>query len=140
MPRWARFLSCAFTGLLLTLLGFLGVAGWWEGRSGYWQSVVSFLSTPAFWSLVLLFSLLVGAGLLLARLGVYLYGAPNLLAGLLAGILPALVYVVFLLAANGRQWGGLGASLLKAWPSALLFVLPFACAGAFTTWLWDRLD
>lgn len=140
MPRWARFLSCSFTGLLLTLCGFFLAAHWFEGRPGYWRGLLDYLTTPAFWSLVLLFGLLSGVGLIIARVAVNLYGLPDAVAGLVSGALVAVVYAAFLLAAHAPEWGGTAVGLHKAWPAGAVFALPFALAGAFTTWLWDRLD
>lgn len=140
MPRWVRFLSCSFTGLLLALTGFFLAAYWWEGGAGYWQAVITFMSTPAFWYLAALSALLVAVSLFLGRLAVYLYGLPNGIAGLLAGFLVAAGYTLFLLSAHAESWGGMVGGLQKNWPSAAIFALPFTLSAGFTGWLWDRLD
>lgn len=140
MPRWARFLSCSLTGLLLCLIGFLLTAYWWEGNAGYWQLLLNFMAMTGFWYLVSLFGVLCAAALLLGRIAVNLYGMPDAMGGLIAGALVALVYAVFLISLHAEDWGGWSNSLQKSWPSAALFAMPFALTGAFTTWLWERLD
>ncbi|HEY3368488.1 MAG TPA: hypothetical protein VGK74_25820 [Symbiobacteriaceae bacterium] len=140
MPRWARFLSCSFTGLLLSLLGFLLAAHWWEGGASFWAGLLDFVAAPAFWYLVSLFALLSGVGLILARVIVHLYELPDPVAGLMAGALVATIYVAFLLAAHAADWGGLAPGIHKVWPAGAVFAVPFGLSGAFTTWLWDRLD
>jgi hypothetical protein len=141
MPRWARFLSCSLTGLLLCLIGFLLTAYWWEGNATtYWPLLLNFMAMPDFWSLVSLFGLLCAGALLLGRIAVHLYGMAGAMAGLLCGALVALAYAAFLISLHAADWGGWSPSLQKSWPSAALFALPFALSGAFTTWLWERLD
>jgi hypothetical protein len=140
MPRWARFLSCTFTGLLIAFIGLLQTAYWYEGSEGYWYRLLGFVTTSAFWYLAALFGLLASGGLLLGRLAVNIYMAPPAFAGLCAGALVAAAYALFLISSHAPQWGGVASGLQKSWPAALYFLAPFAGAGAFTTWLWDRLD
>lgn len=140
MPRWARFLSCSFTGLLLSLSGFLFSAAWWEGGTRFWPSLLLFVAQPGFWYLTSLFWLLAGLTLLTARLSANLYELPGSVAGLGAGVLTAIGLAAFLTAVHAAEWGGWGVSLRKAWPGLLVFVLPFAVTGGVTSWLWDRLD
>lgn len=140
MPRWARFLSCVVTGLLLALPGFLTAAWWREGGPDFWRDLMDFMGTTGFWSLVWLFVLLSALTVLLGRITANLYGVSGGLAGLLAGAVLALAYAAFLVAAHAPEWGGLAGSLQKSWPSAPLFAAPVGLAGAFTGWLWDRLD
>lgn len=137
MPRWARFLSCSFTGFLVSLVGLFVAAYLYEGNSAFWQGAINFAGSPAFWSLAGLVGLLMVGALLLARLLVRLYRLTGGLAGLLSGAALALLYATFLVATHAWDWGGF---LHKAWPAALVFALPFALAGGFATWLWDRLD
>lgn len=140
MPRWARFLSCSLTGLLLSLIGFFVAAGWWEGEAGFWESVVTFLPTPEFWYTVLLFGLLATVSLLLGRIAVNLYGLAGSTGGFFAGGLVAVAYGAFLVSSHLGDWGGLSAAVQKAWPTGAVFAAPFALSGAVTVWLWDRLE
>lgn len=140
MPRWARFLSCSLTGLLLCLIGFVLTAYWWEGNANYWPLLFNFMATRDFLYLLSLFGLLSAVALLLGRIAVNLYGMADGLAGLLMGALVALAYTSFLISLHAADWGGWSYSLQKSWPAAVLFALPFAISGAFTTWLWERLD
>jgi hypothetical protein len=140
MPRWARFLSCSFTGLLLSLAGFCLAAYWWEGGAGYWRSLLDFAATPDFWYLVLLFGLFAGFTLVAARVAVHTYGFAGGVAGFLAGGTVAAVYVAFLISSHAGDWGGAAVGLARVWPAGGVFAAPFAVAGAVTTWLWDRLD
>ena len=137
MPQWARFLSCSFTGLLVTLTGFFTVAYLYEGTAEYWQSLTNWLVTPAFWYLAGLFGLLTALALVAARVLVRIYGLPDSAAGLIGGTLVSLIYAFFLAATHAPQWGSMWGKTLTA---ALVFALPFAIGGAFTAWLWDRLD
>jgi hypothetical protein len=140
MPRWVRFLSCSFTGLLLSLTGLLLVAYWWEGGAGFWRSLPDFATTPDFWHVVLLMGLCAAVTLLMARLAVHVYGFAGPVAGFLAGGAVALAYAAFLVSTHTGEWGGVGPGLHRAWPSGGLLAAAFGVAGAFTTWLWDRLD
>lgn len=140
MPRWARFVSCTFTGLLLSLVGFLMTAYWYEGGPTYWESLLDFLATPGFYSLVLLVTLMAAVTLVVGRLAANLCGFSDTIAGLLAGGVVAAAYCVLLVSMNASEWGGLGVATQRAWPAAGVFSAPFALAGAFTAWLWDRLD
>jgi hypothetical protein len=140
MPHWVRLLSCSVTGLVFSLTGFLVAAAATEGGAGFWQNTADFAGTAAFWQLVWIFAAMVVAALLVARVTKHLYGVAGPGAGLMAGGAVALIYSWFVLAAHARDWGGLALSLQKAWPDAGLFILPFALSGAFTSWLWDRLD
>lgn len=140
MPRWARFLSCSFTSLIVSLVGFLLAANWYEGGPRFWPQLMDFFSTNAFWSLVWLFALLGAVTLVIARIAVNLYGLPDSVAGLLAGGAIALVYATFLIASHVGDWGGVALGVQRTWVAGALFAVPFATAGAFTTWLWDRLD
>jgi hypothetical protein len=140
MPRWARFLSCSFTGWLLIMVGFIMSAYWFEGGATYWESLLAFLTTPGFYGLVLLFALMAAIMLVVSRIAVNLYGFGDALAGGLSGALMAVVYAAFLIANYQQDWGGLAIALQRAWPAAFAFAAPFALSGAFTTWLWDRLD
>lgn len=128
------------TGLLLALPGFLAVAWWREGGPGFWRDLMDFVWTAGFWSLFWLFALLSALTVLLGRVIANLYGISGGTAGLLAGGVLALAYAAFLVAAHAPEWGGLAGSLQKSWPSAPLFATPVGLAGAFTGWLWDRLD
>lgn len=139
MPRWARFLSCTFTGLLLSVAGVLVAAYWYEGGGRFWVDLFDFFATPAFWSLIWLFVLLAAFSLLAGRVFVAIYGMADGVAGLLGGGLVAMAYASFLVASQAPDWGGFAASLGKAWPASLYFAAPFALAGGVTTWLWDRL-
>lgn len=140
MPRWARFLSCSFTCLLLTLTGFLLAAYWWEGGQSFWSRVMEFLATTEFLYLSLLFGCFSALILIAARLLANLCGVPGPLAGLLAGAAVSLIYIAFILSAHAATWGGFAPALLRLWPSMAPFAAPFALAGAITTWLWERLD
>lgn len=140
MPRWARFLSCSFTGLTLSFSGFLFVAYWWEGGAGYWRSLMDFATEPAFWHLLSIFALMAAATLVASRLGVRLYQISSPLSGALAGSLVALLYVTVLISIHATAWGGLIAGARRAWPAAVLFMLPFALSGGVVTWLWERLN
>jgi len=140
MPRWARFLSCSFTGFLLSLVGFVAVAFWYEGGPRFWPQLLDFFSTAAFWSLVWLFALMAAVVLLVARIAVNVYGFHDALAGLVSGGLVAAVYATFLIASHAAEWGGVLLGVRRAWAAGALFAAPFAMAGAFTAWLWDRLD
>lgn len=140
MPRWARFLSCGFTGLLLSLTGFVLAAYSQEGAPRFWSGMQEFLTTPEFWSLVWLFALITAGGLLVGRLLVNLWGVAASLAGVVSGLALALCYVAFLLASQLPDWGGWGAALTRIWPAAGWFALPFALSGGFAGWLWERLD
>jgi len=140
MPRWARFLSCTFTGLLLSLPGFLLAAYYHEERSDFWSHLQEFLTTPAFWALVWLFAGVAAATLLLGRLLVNLYDLWSSLAGMIAGATLALAYIAFLLSTQVEAWGGPAALISRLWPAGGLIALPLALAGSFTTWLWDRFD
>lgn len=132
MPRWARFLSCSFTGLVFSLVGFLLTAYWWEGGGQFWKNLFDFVPTSGFWYLVLLFGLFAMATLLGARLVVNFTNLSVGLAGLLVGGVIACTYGLFLAAGH--------AGSVKFWPAGLVFALPFALAGALTTWMWERLD
>ncbi|MDF2630924.1 MAG: hypothetical protein K0R39_4755 [Symbiobacteriaceae bacterium] len=138
MPQWARFLSCSFTGLLVSLIGFFTAAYLFEGTADYWQSLANWLVTPAFWYLAGLFGLLVALALVAARLLVRIYGLTDGTAGLAAGAVVPLIYALFLAATHAGNWGP-GAIWQKTFPAALVFALPFALASGFTAWLWDRL-
>jgi hypothetical protein len=140
VPRWVRFLSCSFTGLLISLLGFFLAVSWYEGGHNYWRSLVDFAGTSGFWYLTALFGLLVAAGLLIARLAVHFVGLADAVAGMAAGAVPAAMYAVFLVAAHAGDWGGWAVSLQKSWAAAGVFIAPFALGGGFTAWLWHRLD
>lgn len=140
MPRWARFLSCSFTGLLLSLAGFFVAAYWFEGGPRFWVELFESFSTLAFWSLVWLFALLAAITLLLARIGVNLYGWPDGLSGLVSGGLVSLAYVSFLVSSHSADWGGVALGIQRAWPAGAVFAAPLGFAGAFIAWLWDRLD
>ncbi|HYF91965.1 MAG TPA: hypothetical protein VD969_06940 [Symbiobacteriaceae bacterium] len=140
MPRWARFLSCSFTGLVLSLFEFFVAAYLFEGNAVFWQSAIDFAGMPAFWYLAGLFGLLVLHGLVLARALVRLAGLADGVAGLLSGAGVALFYAIFLVASHARDWGGWAAAASKAWPAGAVFALPLALSGAFTSWLWHRLD
>ena len=140
MPRWARFLSCSFTGLFLALAGLFAAAGLTEGGNGFWQAAFDFAGTPAFWTLVWTFAAISMGALLVARLTVHVYRLAGPVAGLLAGGLVALVYTLFLIASQAGHWGGFALALQKSWNAAGLLLLAFGVAGAFTNWLWDRLD
>ncbi|HYG57369.1 MAG TPA: hypothetical protein VD902_04820 [Symbiobacteriaceae bacterium] len=140
MPRWARFLSCSFTGLLLAVVGFLVAAYWWEGDARYWQAAVDFAASPAFWYLTAVFALLMAVSLVVARLAVRLYRMPSVPAGVLSGALVALGYTLFLVSTHADTWGGVLPGLYKLWPAAAVFAAPFALSAGFTAWLWERLD
>lgn len=140
MPRWARFVSCTMTGLLLSLTGFLAVASWWEGGQGYWLQLLGFLGRAEFWSLVWLFTLLSAGSIIGARGVVHLNGLSDGWAGLAAGSAVGLICVAFLVAAHAPDWGGLLASVARTWPDGPLFAAPVALSGAITSWLWARLD
>jgi len=140
MPRWARFVSCSFTGLLFSLAAFMLTAFWREGRPGFWLSVLDFLATPSFWSLMLLFAIMTGAALLTARALVKLCGLPAGVAGGVAGCVVAGAYVLFLMASHAPDWGGLAAAARRSWIDSALFLLPFTLGGSLTAWLWERLD
>ncbi len=139
MPRWARFLSCTITGLLLSLIGFFMVAYWREGGPEFWPNVFDFLATAAFWGLAWLFVILSALTLVLARVGVKIYGLGAAVSGILSGLLVALAYASFLIASHAPDWGGLAASIIKVWPSAVAFSVPLALSGAMTDLLWERL-
>lgn len=139
MPRWARFLSCSFTGSFLSLVGFFVAVYWFEGSSLYWRSLIDFAGTPEFWYLCGLFALLTAGALLLARLLVRLYALADAVGGLVAGAAAALAYALFLGAMHAPDWGGWVGVMHKGWPAALIFAAPFALAGGVTAWLWDRL-
>lgn len=139
MPRWARLLSCSFTGLLLSLTGFLVAAYAQEPLPRFWSGLQEFLTTPAFWSLVWLFTLLTVMGLLVSRALVNLWGLPASFAGFLTGGALALCYVAFLLAGLMPAWGGWAASWHRLWPEAGYLALPFALGGTFANWLYERL-
>jgi len=139
MPRWARFLSCTFTALLLSLCGFLLAAYLTEHAPHFWSGLQAFLATADFWSLVLLFGLMAAAGLMSARAVVNLYGLPDPLSGFLAGSAPAVCYVALLLASQLSAWGGWHGAWPRVWPAAVWLILPFALAGAVANWLWARL-
>lgn len=136
MPHWARFLSCSFTGLLVSLTGFFTAAYLFEGTAEYWQSLTDWLVSPAFWYLAGLFGLLTALALLAARLLARVYGLHDSAAGLAAGAVTALIYAMFLTATHAPEWGGIWG---RTFPAALVFALPFALSGGFTGWLWDRL-
>jgi hypothetical protein len=140
MPRWARFVSCSFTGLLIAMVGFFFAAWWREGGPGYWQAVIEFVATPAFWYLAGLFGAMAGISLLLARAGANVYGTKGPVPGFLAGAAVALAYSFFLISAHAADWGGFALALQRSWLSVLLLTLPVALAGGFVSWLWDRLD
>ncbi|MFZ5816661.1 MAG: hypothetical protein ACOY93_15430, partial [Bacillota bacterium] len=74
MPRWARFLSCSFSGLLLALTGLLLAAYGQERSPRFWAGLQEFLTTPEFWSLVWLFALLVALSLVGGRVLARLWG------------------------------------------------------------------
>lgn len=140
MPRWARFLSCSFTCLLLSLIGFLLTAYWWEGGRHYWSRVMEFFATTEFLYLAFLFGLLSAATLVTARMAAKVYSLPGPLAGLVAGALVSLIYMAFILSTHAETWGGFAPGLQRLWPSMAPFAAPFAIAGALTSWLWERLD
>lgn len=140
MPRWARFLSCSLTGLLISLTGFVLAAYGQERATGFWGGMQEFLTTPEFWSLVWLCALIAGAALLLGRIVANLWGWAAGLSGFLAGGALALCYVAFLLASHLDEWGGWRAALPRIWPASAWLSLPFALAGAFATWLWEQLE
>lgn len=140
MPRGIRFLSCSFTGLLISLLGFLMAAYWYEGGRDYWQAAIDFTATAGFWYLAGLFALLGAVALIGARLAVYLVGLADAVAGICAGAAVAFVYAFFLITSHAQAWGGLAIALQKSWAPALAFTAPFALSGGFTAWLWHRLD
>lgn len=140
MPRWARFLSCSFTGLLLSLTGFVLAAYAQERTPRFWSGMQEFLTTPEFWSLVWLFALLTATGLLGGRILANLWGLAGSLAGFLSGAALALCYVAFLLATHLPEWGGWRGALPRVWPAAAWVTLPFALSNAFISWLWERLD
>lgn len=139
MPRWARFLSCSFTGLLLSLTGFLLTAYGQEQAPRFWSSLQEFLTTQEFWSLVWLFALLTALGLVLSRVLVKLWGLGATLAGFLTGGALAFCYVAFLLAGLLSQWGGWAASWPRIWPEAGYLALPFAVGVGLSGWLYERL-
>jgi hypothetical protein len=132
MPRWIRFLSCTFTGLMLSLLGFLATAYWWEGGPSFMQGLLNFLPTSAFWTLVGSFGLVAGIALVGARVLIHLTGMAVGLAGFIAGGSAAAVCAMFLVASQG--------GMIRLWPASAVFALPFALTGVVTTWLWERLD
>lgn len=140
MPRWARFLSCSFTGLLLSLTGLLVVAYWWEGGAGFWGSLLDFAATQEFWYLVLLLGLFAAVTLVAARAAVHVYGFAGPVAGFLAGGAVAVSYTAFIISTHTADWGGVTPGLHKVWPSGGLLAAAFAVTGSFTAWLWDRLD
>lgn len=140
MPRWARFLSCSFTGVLLSLTGFFLVVSWWEGRPGFWQGVIGYLGTAMFWWLAAMFGLLTVVTLLAGRIAVNLYGLAGPAAGLIIGALPALFFATFIIAVHAGDWGGPAGALHRAWPAVGIFAVPFALSGGFINWLWERLD
>lgn len=139
MPRWARFLSCTLTGLVLSLVGFLLAAYATERAPYFWSGLRGFLATPQFRDLCLLFGLFAAAALAVGRLLTHLSGLSGIQAGFLAGGMLALCYVAFLLASQVPIWGGWAGAWPRIWPAALWMALPFAVAGAFQNWLWERL-
>jgi hypothetical protein len=132
MPRWIRFLSCTFTGLMLSLFGFLAIAYWWEGGPSFMQGLLNFLPTSAFWTLVASFGLVAAVALVGARVLIHMTDMAVGLAGFIAGGSVAAVCASFLAASQG--------GMIKLWPTGLVFALPFALTGVVTTWLWERLD
>ncbi len=140
MPRWARFLSCSFTGLLTSLTGFLSAAYWLEGGAGFWQGVVNYMAEPDFWYTVTLFGLLAAVTLIVARVVVHIYGTGDMAAGLVAGGVVGSAYAAFLLALHAPEWGGLSLSMQRQWVAGAFFTAPFAASGGLIAWLWDRLD
>lgn len=140
MPRWARFLSCSFTGLLLSLAGVVLIAYWWEGGSTYWRALIDFIPTVGFWYLAALFGLLSMLTVLAARVLVRSYDLEGSAAGLFAGAVIGAAYAAFLVATHAADWGGMSVSLQKTWRAGLLFMVPWAATGALTAWLWERLD
>jgi len=140
MPRWARFLSCSFTAFLISLIGFLLVAYWYEGGEGYFRALLAFAAEPGFWYLVFVFALMAAAALATGRLGVHLYRLGSPAAGALAGGLVALVCTTVIFSMHARAWGGFIPGVQRLWPSAALFALPLMLSGALVNWLWDRLD
>jgi hypothetical protein len=140
MPRWARFLSCSLTGLLLSLSGFLLAACAQERTTRFWSGLQAFLTTPEFWSLVWLFALVAALSLLVGRVLVHLWGLPASVGGFLSGGALALCYIAFLLAGQVPEWGGWAAAWPRIWPALGWISLPFALSGSLTNWLWERLD
>ncbi|HEY8347752.1 MAG TPA: hypothetical protein VIL07_10875 [Symbiobacteriaceae bacterium] len=140
MPRWARFLSCSFTALVLSLSGFLLTAYWYEGGDGYWRSLLSFMAEPGFWNVVSFFALMAVLTLLAARAAVHLSRLPSPVAGALAGGLVVLIGITVILSMHADHWGGLAGGLRRAWPAAAPFALPFVLSGGLVNWLWDRFD
>lgn len=139
MPRWARFLSCTLTGLLISLTSFLMAAYWYEGGGTFWAQVAAFLVTSEFVNLVLLFGFLTAFTVLLGRAAANLYGMAGGAAGFVAGAGVSLAYGAFLISAQSADWGGLMPALQRVWPAVGYFVLPFALGGTVATWLWERL-
>jgi hypothetical protein len=140
MPRWARFLSCSFTGLVIATAGFFFTAWWREGGPGFWQATIDFMATSGFWYLAGLFGALVAVGLLLARVAAAAYGSQGPVLGILSGAAVALVYSFFLVSAHAPGWGGLWLGLQRSWGSMAIFAAPFALAGGSVTWLWERMN
>jgi hypothetical protein len=140
MPRWARFLSCSVTGLLVSLGGLIATARWQDGSSHFWRGLFEFVTTPGFWYLVALLGLIAAATTLFARITVHLSTLSGGAAGLMTGGVTALVYAAFLVAAHAHEWGGAAGALQKAWPDALYLAAPFALSGMVAGHLWDRLS
>ncbi len=140
MPRWARFLSCGFTGLLLSLSGFFLAASYLEPRPDFWGRLQEFMTTPPFWALVWQFAGVAAMALLLGRLLVNLHGLWGGTAGFLAGAAMALAYIAFLLSTQVDAWGGLSGAWPRLWPAGGYMALPLALSTGFATWLWDRFD
>lgn len=139
MPRWARFLSCTITGLLMSLVGIVLTAYAQERIPRFWSSLQEYLVTPEFWSLVWLFALLSAVGLVMSRVVCNLSGLPASFAGFLTGGAVAFCYVAFLLAGHLPEWGGWAAAWPRIWPAAGYLALPFAVGGGAANWLWERL-
>jgi len=140
MPRWARFLSCTLTGLLLSLVGFILAAFATERAPHFWSGLRGFIATPEFRDLCLLFGLMAAAALISGRILARLSGLGGSQAGFLAGSILALCYVAFLLASQVPIWGGWAGAWHRIWPAAVWMAMPFALAGALQNWLWERLE
>lgn len=134
MPRPIRFVAAWFAGSLLVVLLLPAAAGYSQGGRTVWTGLFNWLGSAAFWSVVWLLALLVGATLLLTRIAARA-GLPAAFAGLISGALCALCYLVFYISGSDLARAELVPHLGLG---ALLFVGALAVSGSVMAWFWQR--